>query len=142
MLIVCGASFALSVVVSAQRGGGGGGGNNGGGNNAIASLKGVAIPQPPGIAQYVANQQSLIVLGKALFWDAQVGSDGRIACATCHFHAGADHRITNQIAGPATSLPTFHSTCSQIRGATVPRWYAIAATSLDPQASYSARSSM
>ncbi len=46
--------------------------------------------------------QSLIVLGKALFWDVQVGSDGRTACATCHFHAGADHRVTNQIAGPAT----------------------------------------
>src|SRR5258705_5217578 len=48
--------------------------------------------------------QSLIVLGKALFWDVQVGSDGRTACATCHFHAGADHRVTNQIAGPATSV--------------------------------------
>ena len=31
-----------------------------------------------------------------LFWDAQVGSDG-IACASCHFHAGADNRIKNQI---------------------------------------------
>lgn len=44
------------------------------------------------------------MLGKALFWDTQVGSDGRTACATCHFHAGADHRVTNQVAGPATSL--------------------------------------
>jgi cytochrome c peroxidase len=33
----------------------------------------------------------------------QVGSDGQTACATCHFHAGADHRLTNQIAGPITS---------------------------------------
>jgi PPOX class probable FMN-dependent enzyme len=72
-------------------------------NNAIASLKGVAIPQRPDLARYVADPQSLVVLGKALFWDAQVGSDGRTACATCHFHAGADHRITNQIAGPAAS---------------------------------------
>src|SRR6185369_5777193 len=44
-----------------------------------------------------------VVLGKSLFWDVQVGSDGHTACATCHFHAGADHRVTNAIAGSATS---------------------------------------
>jgi cytochrome c peroxidase len=68
----------------------------------IASLKGVEVPQPD-LSAYVADRQALLVLGKALFWDQQVGSDGRTACATCHFHAGADHRITNQVAGPATS---------------------------------------
>jgi cytochrome c peroxidase len=88
------ALFLLSVATEAQRGGN---------NNSIASLKGVAIPQRPGLPQFVADPQALVVLGKALFWDAQVGSDGRTACATCHFHAGADHRITNQIAGPATA---------------------------------------
>ncbi|WP_344953388.1 hypothetical protein [Zobellella aerophila] len=36
-------------------------------------------------------------LGKALFWDMQVGSDGITACASCHYHAGADHRTKNQI---------------------------------------------
>ena len=87
-LIACGAFFCLSVAAGAQR-------------NPIASLKGVTVPQPAGWPQYVANQQALIVLGKALFWDAQVGSDGRTACASCHFHAGADHRITNEIAPPA-----------------------------------------
>jgi cytochrome c peroxidase len=95
LCVVCTALFCLSVSVAAQRGGGG--------NNPIASLKGVAIPQRPDLSRYVANPQSLIVLGKALFWDVQVGSDGRTACATCHFHAGADHRVTNQIAGPASS---------------------------------------
>ena len=35
-------------------------------------------------------------LGKALFWDMQVGSDGVQACGTCHFHAGADNRTKNQ----------------------------------------------
>ena len=39
-----------------------------------------------------------IVLGKALFWDQQVGSDGRVACATCHFNAGADVRTRNTVA--------------------------------------------
>ena len=37
------------------------------------------------------------VLGKALFWDMQVGSDGVQACATCHFHAGVDNRTRNQL---------------------------------------------
>src|SRR5258705_10301107 len=90
--------FLLSAVGAAQRGGGGNGGNN-----PIASLKGVAVPQPADVGRYVADPQALVVLGKALFWDAQIGSDGRTACASCHFHAGADHRVTNQIAGPAAS---------------------------------------
>ena len=36
-------------------------------------------------------------LGKALFWDMQVGSDGVQACATCHFHAGVDNRTRNAL---------------------------------------------
>lgn len=88
LLLACSALLLLSVAVTAQRGGG-----NGGNNNAIASLKGVAIPQRPELARYVADRQSLLVLGKALFWDVRVGSDGRTACATCHFHAGADPRM-------------------------------------------------
>jgi cytochrome c peroxidase len=35
-------------------------------------------------------------LGKALFWDMQVGSDAVQACASCHFNAGADNRTKNQ----------------------------------------------
>src|SRR5262245_5626837 len=88
------ASLLLSTGLAAQRGGG---------NNAIGTLKGVAVPQPADLARYVADPQTLIALGKALFWDVQVASDGRTACATCHFHAGADHRIRNQVAGPAVS---------------------------------------
>ena len=91
--------LVLSVAVAAQQRGGG---NGNGGANPIATLKGVPVPQPD-LSQYVANRDYLIVLGKALFWDTQVGSDGQTACATCHFHAGADHRVTNQIAGSATS---------------------------------------
>jgi len=37
-----------------------------------------------------------LVLGKALFWDVEAGSDGN-ACASCHQAAGADLRITNQL---------------------------------------------
>ena len=92
LLMIGGALLILSVAIAAQ----GGGGNA---NNPIASLKGIAVPQPAGLERYVADRQLLVVLGKALFWDVQVGSDGHTACASCHFHAGADHRITNQIAG-------------------------------------------
>ena len=44
----------------------------------------------------IKNKLAAIALGKALFWDNQVGSDG-IACASCHFQAGADNRTKNQI---------------------------------------------
>jgi cytochrome c peroxidase len=56
------------------------------------SLKTVPVPEIPGLSNYVQDRLSAIRLGKALFWDMQLGSDGAIACATCHFHAGADNR--------------------------------------------------
>jgi cytochrome c peroxidase len=68
------------------------------------SLKTVAIPQPPNLARYVRDNDALVLLGKALFWDMQIGSDGRVACASCHFHAGADHRIQNQLSNPAGAV--------------------------------------
>ena len=45
-----------------------------------------------------------LVLGKALFWDMQVGSDGIQACASCHFNAGADSRSLNQLNPGSSSL--------------------------------------
>jgi cytochrome c peroxidase len=93
-LFVTAGLLLFTVAVAAQRGGNG--------NNPIASLKGVPLPQPD-LTQYVANRETLLVLGKALFWDTQVGSDAQTACASCHFHAGADHRVTNMVAGAATS---------------------------------------
>ena len=64
-----------------------------------ASLKTVAIPgpSPAMLNQYVADKAAAIQLGKALFWDTRVGSDNQTACATCHFSAGADSRIKNQL---------------------------------------------
>ena len=44
----------------------------------------------------ITNKQWAIALGKALFWDQQTGSDGN-ACASCHFVAGADTRLKNQL---------------------------------------------
>src|SRR5262245_59281004 len=55
------------------------------------------VPQPAGIDQYVRDQRAVTQLGKALFWDMQAGSDGRTACASCHYAAGADNRSRNQI---------------------------------------------
>jgi len=66
----------------------------------IGSLKNVRLPPPANLPQYVRDNGALAVLGKALFWDMQLGSDGRTACATCHFHAGADHRAQNQLSNP------------------------------------------
>jgi cytochrome c peroxidase len=60
------------------------------------TLKGVSIPTPSNIDQFVQSRSAAVALGKALFWDMQLGSDGKTACATCHFHAGADNRDKNQ----------------------------------------------
>jgi len=63
----------------------------------LASLKTVQPPQPLDIGNYISNQFAAEQLGKSLFWDMQVGSDGVQACGTCHFHAGADVRNRDQI---------------------------------------------
>ena len=75
------------------------------------SLKNVPAPEVPGLLDgpepIVVDKKVAIALGKALFWDTSVGSDG-IACASCHFHAGADSRTRNQLA------PGGKSTVSQV----------------------------
>jgi cytochrome c peroxidase len=53
----------------------------------------LAQPQFAELAKYiqpVGGIDAAIKLGKALFWDMQVGSDGKTACASCHYRAGAD----------------------------------------------------
>ena len=64
------------------------------------SLQNVPIPSVPGLldgnSSIVVDKTAAIALGKALFWDQSVGSDGQ-ACASCHFSAGADGRVKNQI---------------------------------------------
>ena len=63
-------------------------------------LKGIPVPSTPGLTDgpqpIVVDRTAAIQLGKALFWDMNLGSDG-VACATCHFHAGADRRNVNQL---------------------------------------------
>jgi cytochrome c peroxidase len=70
------------------------------------SLKCTPVPEPYTVdsignkvsisPSIIKNKAAAIALGKMLFWDSQVGSDG-LACASCHFQAGADNRIKNQI---------------------------------------------
>ena len=61
------------------------------------SLKDYVVPQAPNINSFLRDKDAAIKLGKALFWDMSVGSDGKIACASCHFNAGADSRSRNQL---------------------------------------------
>jgi cytochrome c peroxidase len=39
---------------------------------------------------YIKDVNAAIQLGKALFWDMQVGNDSVQACESCHYRAGAD----------------------------------------------------
>ena len=78
----------------------------------IASLKTVPVPVPPNLGDFVPDptpgSPSMVAatqLGKALFWDMQVGSDGVQACASCHFSAGADTRTINQVSPGLLAIP-------------------------------------
>ena len=103
--------------------GGGKGGNGGGGHDGrgLASLKTITVPGPTTaeLANIIKDKNAAIALGKAFFWEMQFGSDGKTACATCHFNAGADSRTGNQadpglrrVDGngfPAADSTTFHA---------------------------------
>ena len=62
-----------------------------------AQAQGAGIePILPDLTGIVKDEDWARVLGKALFWEERAGSDG-MACASCHFSAGADSRLTNQL---------------------------------------------
>ncbi len=63
-----------------------------------APLSATNIPLPSNLSEFVSNFDAAVRLGKAFFWDVQVGSDGLTACASCHWHAGADTRTKSQLA--------------------------------------------
>jgi cytochrome c peroxidase len=65
--------------------------------NAPVPLSQVKVPEPDNLGDFIKDKVSAIALGKSLFWDMQLGSDGIQSCASCHFHAGADNRSKNQI---------------------------------------------
>ena len=70
------------------------------------ALSKIPVPLPKDLNLFVRNRAKAIVLGKALFWDMQAGSDGRTACASCHFSAGVDNRLVNTLApgGPGSTF--------------------------------------
>ncbi len=75
----------------------------------LASLKGASLKlqQDNRLTEgkdFIANQGEVVALGKALFWDQQVGSDGQ-ACGSCHFSAGADPRIRNAVSPGLKATP-------------------------------------
>jgi cytochrome c peroxidase len=95
--------LGLSLMVGSVGASGGGAAQGG----APAPLSTLAVPLPSNLDAYVVNRTAAIQLGKALFWDQQAGSNGTQACATCHFHAGADNRTQNQInPGPSGTFST------------------------------------
>jgi cytochrome c peroxidase len=65
------------------------------GGDGLAPLGSVPVPSPGG--GEIVNPPAAVQLGKALFWDIQVGGDGRTACASCHYFAGEDTRLTNTL---------------------------------------------
>lgn len=64
-----------------------------------------ALPPAASLAMYVNDRTAALQLGKALFWDMQLGSDGFTACASCHYHAGADPRSKNQVNPGVLAFP-------------------------------------
>ncbi len=91
-----------------------------GGGKKLGSLKGIKPPLPD-LTGIVTDKTWAIALGKALFWDAKAGSDGQ-ACASCHFHAGADSRITNQLDPDIRGVPSDTSFQATADGAGGPNY--------------------
>jgi cytochrome c peroxidase len=75
--------------------------------NLPGDLRAVRVPLPPNLDEFfdLTDRGAVIALGKALFWDMQVGSDGVQACASCHFRAGADPRSKNQLSPGLKHVP-------------------------------------
>jgi hypothetical protein len=106
---------------------------NGGVGNGVAAVANAAagpvapitgLGQRPVIADtsaYIVDKLAAQQLGKAFFWESQAGSDGQ-ACASCHFHAGADIRVPNQVNPGMPSNPDirFHGRASDPAIATGP----------------------
>jgi cytochrome c peroxidase len=74
-------------------------------SNLPGDLRAVSVPGPANLGGFVRDAAMARALGKALFWDVQVGSDGVQACASCHFRAGADPRSKNQLSPGLKHMP-------------------------------------
>jgi cytochrome c peroxidase len=100
-------AIALGGLVTWTVAGGSGPAGARGGAPDLAPLDTMPVPTPPQEGQFIASKGAAVKLGKALFWDMQAGSDGRTACASCHYNAGADNRSRNQINPRNPSVAAF-----------------------------------
>jgi len=89
----------------------------------LDALSTVPTPPVPNLNLYVANRGVAIKLGKALFWDMNAGSDGKQACATCHFNAGADSRAVNQVSPGLKQQPVADNTFQLAGGSGGPNYH-------------------
>ena len=88
-LIVVASFCAVALIAGAA------GAKRGGG---LLPLSAEPVPAPTDVQKFIRDTKAASKLGKALFWDMQAGSDGKTACASCHYDAGADSRSRNQLA--------------------------------------------
>jgi cytochrome c peroxidase len=65
------------------------------GGTGLAPLS--SVPPPLVAGGTIVSRTAAVQLGKALFWDVQVGGDGRQACASCHYLAGEDTRLIDTV---------------------------------------------
>lgn len=86
----------------------------------LQPLNGLRPPAPPAgtLTSIVKDNGALVALGKALFWDTQVANANGQACASCHFHAGADIRKVNQLSPGLDVQPTADLTFGNAAGRT------------------------
>jgi cytochrome c peroxidase len=84
--------------------------------NLPGDLRAVPVPGPSNLNEFVRDPAMARALGKALFWDMQVGSDRVQSCASCHFRAGADPRSKNQLSPGLKCTPVADLTYSTGRG--------------------------
>src|SRR5215475_11663841 len=84
--------------------------------NLPGDLRAVPVPSPSNLNDFVKDRAMARALGKALFWDMQVGSDRIQSCASCHFRAGADPRSKNQLSPGLKRMPVADLTYSTGRG--------------------------
>jgi cytochrome c peroxidase len=107
---------------------------------AATAVNAQLLAPKPDLTGIVKDEAWATILGKAFFWEAATGTDG-MACASCHFSAGADSRIVNQLSPGLLRLPladkTFGATVN-FDGEPVPGAIAgrTASGTLNPDAAY------
>src|SRR5262245_56497535 len=72
-VLVCGSVGRIGAAAADSGSGSSGSGGSGSGGGGPNSLKTVPVPLPGDLGNYIQDFQAATRLGKALFWDVQVG---------------------------------------------------------------------